>query len=157
MDNRALPPPQEATQVSPLPTTPHHNTLHVAKGRIKQAQGSRDPSGIMPCAAGALVEAPLPPRARGPTYWPPCLAQHPSRCWGKLHPLPGPHISPCKKGHHNMDPSPTPGALMTHYGVLLSIWDQDTTSWFPPITLPSSHGKRSHDPARIASPTSNYR
>ena len=56
-----------------------------------------------------------------------------------------------------MDPGPTFGAIVNHYGVLLSLRDQDTTSWSPPITLPSSQGKRSQDPAGIASPTSNYR
>ena len=56
-----------------------------------------------------------------------------------------------------MDPGPTLGAIVTHYGVLLSPRDQDTTSWSPPITLPSSQGKRSQDPVGIASPTSNYR
>jgi hypothetical protein len=55
-----------------------------------------------------------------------------------------------------MDPSPTPGAVVTIYGVLLSTRDQETTSWSPPITLPSSQNKRSHDTAGLASPTSNY-
>jgi len=156
MDNRTLPPPQEATQVSPLPTTPRHNTLHVVKGHVKQAQGPRDPPGITPGAAGALAEAPMPPRARGPSYWPPCLAHHPSRFWGNRHPLSRLHSSPCNKGHY-MDPCPTPGARVTHYGVLLSPRDQDTTSCSPPITLPNSYVKRSHDSAGIAFPASNYR
>ena len=56
-----------------------------------------------------------------------------------------------------MDQGLTPGAIVTHYGVLLFTRDYDTTVWSPPITLSNSHGKRSHDSAGIASPAPNYR
>ena len=170
MVNMDSPPPHEAPQVSspqvsfPHPTS-HHITHDVVKGHVKQAQGLYDLLGPTPGAAWALVDAPLPPRARGSAYWAPCLAQHPSWCWGaqqpswcwgNRHPLLGLYGSPCNKDR-SMDPGPPLEASGTQCGALLSTRDQDTTSWYPSITLPSSHGKRSHDPAGIASPTSNYR
>ena len=99
----------------------YNDTFYISGpvGQAQLTQGSCDPPDITPGAAGAPSEAPLPPRARGPAYWPPCLAQHPSRCWGKRHPRPGMHISPCIKGH-KMDLGPTPGAVVTHQGVLPS-------------------------------------
>ena len=56
-----------------------------------------------------------------------------------------------------MDTDLNPGTRVTPYGDLLSPRDQGTTPWPPSLTLPSSHGKRSHDIAGTAFHASNYR
>ena len=78
------------------------------------------------------------PRAGSPTYWAPRFVAPPSGRKSWL--------------HNESLPS---GARVTPYRVILSPWDQDTTSWSPSITLPSPLGKRARDITGTSVPASN--